>query len=145
MCIWGWVCVWRGGEGSFLVRPLSSSQLGHRGAGQSQDLLGLVLRPDMGQAGPGQAPVRNHSYDQIPNLGLNKPPAHSPTDSSEGLLGTAGLNLGRGNTGPRRRWTGPDIGWGCSVSLHPPHPGSPFTWRPLPSSRDSPGLKDSRE
>lgn len=64
-------------------------------------------------------------YDQIPNLGLNKPPAHSPTDSSEGLLGAASLNFGRGSTGPRRRWTGPDRVGVFSVFASP-SPGQPL-------------------
>lgn len=81
----------------------------------------------MGREGLGQASVRNLNYDQIPNLGLNKSPGHSPADSSEGLLGVASLNVGRGSAGPRRRWTGADIGRECSVPWHPPHLGSPFT------------------
>lgn len=55
----------------------------------------------MGQEGLGQASVRNLNYDQIPNLGLR-----SLKGSSEGLLGAASLNVGRGSTGPRRRCTG---------------------------------------
>jgi len=85
---------------------------------------------------------RNLNYDQIPNLGLSKSPGHSPTDSSEGLLGAASLNLGRGSTGPRRRWIGPDIGWSVQCLCIPlpgaaPSPASTTVIQRLPRARGS--------